>query len=127
MARPFQVRFENTFEHLNVDQTVQARLVELEALERVKFGRVVDKATAEKFCKDNEIKVIGTRWIVGLKDIDGVSSVRTRLVVQQVASGDALQLGFSSSTPSGESIRSLLTYISTEKLHIRTLDVSTAL
>ena len=64
--------------------------------------------------------------IVGPKDIDGVSSLRARLVVQQVATGDASQLGFSSSTPSGESIRSILTYISTSKLHISTLDVSTA-
>ena len=126
LARPIQVRSENTYEPLSVDKTVEARLVELEALERVKFGRVIDKATAEKFCKDNDIKVIGTRWIVGPKEINGESSVRARLVVQQIATGDAAQLGFSSSTPSGESIRPLLTFISTSKLHLSTLDVSTA-
>ena len=126
MARPIQVRSENNYEPLNVEQSIKARVTELDALERVKFGTVVDKNTAEKYCKENDIKVIGTRWIAGDKEIDGKPDVRTRLVVQQIASGDPSQLGFSSSTPSGEAIRSLLTLISTSKLHVSTLDVSTA-
>ena len=47
-------------------------------------------------------------------------------MVQQIATGDPSQQGFSSSTPSGESIRSLLTFMATSKLHVSTLDVSTA-
>ena len=65
LARPIQVRSENTYEPLSVDKTVEARLVELEALERVKFGRVIDKATAEKFCKDNDTSTWMSGWKLG--------------------------------------------------------------
>ena len=126
LARPVQVRAENTYEPLNVEKSIRARLVELDSLERLKFGKIREKSEAEAEGKRHNVKKIGTRWIAGEKEIDGQPDVRTRLVVQQIAVGDASQQGFSSSTPSGESIRSLLTLISTSKMHVSTLDVSTA-
>ena len=114
----------------NVEQSIKACVTELDALERVKFGKVVDKAEAEKICKTHDVKIIGTRWIAGPKDIEGKPNVRTRLVVQQVAfSAIQDQLGFSSYNlrlrqehRSGHVKNSHQHIIS--KLHISTLDVS---
>lgn len=128
LAYPEKVFAETSGEQLDVQQTVAGRKVELDALNKVGFGKVVDKATADAYCKTHGINIIGTRWIVTEKVIDGKPDVRCRLVVQQVAQGSqaAQYLGFSSSTPSAESIRCLFTIASSNNWVLGTLDVSTA-
>lgn len=47
LARPVQVRAENTYEPLNVEKSIRARLVKLDSLERLKFGKIREKSEAE--------------------------------------------------------------------------------
>lgn len=132
LAYPKQVRSEGSLEQLNVEKAVKARIVELSALDKAKFGNIIGKQEAESFAKKHNLKIIGTRWVVGPKEIENADgkieeAVRARLVVQEVAStNDAAYLGYSSSTPSGEAIRALLSHISSSRWHVATLDVGTA-
>lgn len=127
LAYPEKVFSEIEGVPLGLEQTVAGRKVELEAMNKVDFGTVVDKATADAYCKKHNLNVVGTRWILTEKMIDGKPDVLCRLVVQQVAQGQAAQyLGFSSSTPSAESIRCLFTVASTNDWPLGSLDVSAA-
>ena len=132
LAYPKQVRSQGSLEQLDVEKAVKARVVELSALDKAKFGNIIGKQEAESFAKKHNLKIIGTRWVVGPKEIENADgkieeAVRARLVVQEVAStNDAAYLGYSSSTPSGEAIRALLSHIATCRWHVATLDVGTA-
>ena len=127
LARPCRV-FSEDNQSLDVQEAIKGRIVELKALESVKFGKIVSKAEADAFCKTHNIKPIGCRWVVGPKEIEGRMGVRCRMVVQQVAAGNgvAATLGYSSATPSNEAIRALLIHVSSQNWHIGSLDVSTA-
>lgn len=115
-------------EKLSLEGAIAGRKVELEALNDVSFGTVIDKPEAEAYCRKHNIKILGTRWVCNSKLIDNKPGVRCRLVVQEIASGSAsaASLGISSSTPSGESLRCLLTLAATENYYLHALDVSTA-
>ena len=127
LAKPTSV-FAETGESKDLKKTEAARLVELDSLNKVGFGRVVNKATAEKYAHENGTRVISTRWVITPKVIDNQDSVRCRLVVQEVAQGSpsAAALGISSSTPSGESLRALLAIAAQENMHVNSLDCGTA-
>ena len=127
LATPIASRAE-TGEPLDLQDTITARKVELDSLNKVNFGKVCDRATAEKYAAENGIKIIGTRWIVTPKVIEHRDAVRCRLVVQEVASGapSAASLGLSSSTPSMEAVRCMLALAAQERLFVDALDCSTA-
>lgn len=115
-------------EKLDLEGAIAGRKVELEALNAVSFGTIIDKPEADAYCKKHNIRILGTRWVCNSKLIDNKPGVRCRLVVQEIASGaaSAASLGISSSTPSGESLRCLLTLAATENYYLHALDVSTA-
>ena len=107
LAVPTKVYAETTYENLDIIKTKEGRLVELKSMNTVKFGKVVARKEAFDYAKTHNISPIATRWI------EGKPGVRCRLVVQQVAAGKGLaaNLGFSSATPSGECIRSLIAFV----------------
>ena len=107
---------------------MQGRLVELEALNRVRFGKIVSKKECDKYCQLHGIKPIACRWVLGSKEIDNKPGVRCRLVVQQIAAGNgvAATLGYSSATPSTEAVRALLIDVASQCWTIGAMDVSTA-
>ena len=128
LARPEQVFTEDRKVTLDVDKTVLAREVELGSMEKVSFGTILDKKEADAFCKKYDVKPISCRWVVTEKEINNLPDVRCRMVVQQVATGNgvASTLGYSSNTPSGEAVRSILILAASNGWRIGTLDVSTA-
>ena len=128
LAKPTNVVSEDSGRILDIKKPESGRLVELESLNHVKFGSIVTKSEAEKYAKTHGIKILGTRWIVNPKEIEKEEGVRRRLVVQEIASGSssAASQGISSSTPSGESLRIMLTLAASEGYHLTMLDISTA-
>ena len=128
LASPTNVISEDSGRILDIKKTESGRLVELESLNHVRFGSVITKSEAEKYAKLHGIKILGTRWIVNPKEIENEEGVRCRLVVQEIASGSssAASQGISSSTPSGESLRIMLTLAATEGYDLTSLDISTA-
>ena len=127
LAKPTSV-FAETRESLDLKKTEAARLVELDSLNKVGFGKVVNKATAEKYAQEHGIRVIPTRWVITPKVIEDQEAIRCRLVVQEVAQGSpsAAALGLSSSTPSSEALRSLLAIAAEDNMFVDSLDCGTA-
>ena len=127
LATPARV-FSEENKPLDRDLAMQGRLVELEALNRVRFGKIVSKKECDKYCQLHGIKPIACRWVLGSKEIDNKPGVRCRLVVQQIAAGNgvAATLGYSSATPSTEAVRALLIDVASQCWTIGAMDVSTA-
>ena len=135
LARPLEVWNETRTKQLDVDKACEGRLVELGALNKVKFGRLLGEREAKRLAAESGTRVIPTRWVVTEKEVQvdelqtlTVQGVRMRLVVQEVASGSpqASHLGLSSNTPSSEAIRAMLTWATETSYYVWTLDVSTA-
>ena len=126
LAKPSSAYSEDG-EPLDAVKAASARKVEIAAMDLVKFGKIVSKDEANAYCKKHSISPIGTRWVINPKMIEGKPDVRSRLVVQQVATGpSAASLGISSNTPSLEAVRALLGLASTEGMACMTLDAGTA-
>ena len=128
LVEPNLVKSEDNSESLNISDAVKARKIEMDAMSEVRFGEVIDQQAALAYCQKHGIKPISTRWVVNPKVIEGKTDVRARMVVQQVKSGQssAWNLGISSSTPSLEAVRAILTQAHHRKQVIQFLDVSTA-
>ena len=132
LAQPSAVFAEDMSKELDVTQAIAGRKTELEALDRVQFAKLISAKEARK----SGCKIIGTRWVIGPKEIQldendassVVEGVRMRLVVQEVAHGAAAasKLGLSSGTPSSEAVRAILIMCSQRDMWIATLDVSAA-
>ena len=132
LVEPEKVISEDGTRELDVKLTMDGRETELKALDAVKFGRLLKEDATKRL----KLKIIPSRWVVGAKDIqvsessvdENYEGVRARLVVQEVASGSgsAGKMGFSSNTPSTESVRLILGRSSDPRMTIATLDVSAA-
>jgi hypothetical protein len=136
LVKPVHVQTEDLKSDLNIDMTMEGRRTELDSLNAISFGELLDEKSAKKLAKDLSCKIIPMRWVVNQKEIqldEGTKSerktgVRTRLVVQQVAagSGAAGKMGFSSNTPSAEAVKAFLTLGSQPSMGTCTLDASAA-
>ena len=127
LATPARV-FSEEKKPLDRDLAMQGRLVELEALNCVRFGKIVSKKECDKYCQLHGIKPIACRWVLGSKETDNKPGVRCRVVVQQIAAGNgiAATLGYSSATPSTEAVRAPLIDVASQCWTIGAMDVSTA-
>ena len=87
------------------------RLIELVAMNKLTVGVPIEAQTAKAMASELHIRIIGSRWALTSKTVEGVpNQCRARCVVQDVAAGaqSAHHLGISSSTPSVEAFRSFL-------------------
>ena len=133
LVKPVHVQTEDQKLELDVNLTMDGRKTELDSLNAVSFGELLDEKAAKRLAKELNCKIIPMRWVVNQKEIqldenksERKSGVRTRLVVQQVAAGAgaAGKLGFSSNTPSAEAVRAFLALGS--RMGAATLDASAA-
>ena len=105
------------------------RLVELKAMNKLQVGVPIVEEVAGEMAKELHIRIIGSRWVLTSKTVEGIENqCRARCVVQDVATGaqSAQNLGISSSTPSIEAFRSFLAAVQHFNLWLTSLDISTA-
>ena len=111
------------------DLVKSGRLTELQAMNHLKAGVLLQPDAAHALAKELDIQIVSSRWVLTSKTIAGVADqCRARCVAQQLASGSmsAQNLGISSSTPSAESFRAFLTMIMEYDMFLYGLDISTA-
>ena len=105
------------------------RLIELVAMNKLTVGVPIEAQTAKAMASELHIRIIGSRWVLTSKTVEGVpNQCRARCVVQDVAAGaqSAHHLGISSSTPSVEAFRSFLAAVQHYNMWLTSLDISTA-
>ena len=116
------------------DQTLQAldahlgflgMQEEIRNLETCKTGTVVGEAQVNELKRGNpQVRVIQSRWVAAHKS---ESRVRTRIVAKDFNKGSSAKaLGFSSPTPSIESVHLVLTIACKRGYRLRSLDISHA-
>ena len=69
LATPARV-FSEENKPLDRDLAMQGHLVELAALNRVRFGQIFNKKKCDKYCQLHGIKPIACRWVLGSKEVD---------------------------------------------------------
>ena len=128
LVRPVATISEDGGDHFTVEEAEAGRKTELDAMNRVKFGRLMSEEDARRLAAERHAHVIGSRWVLTRKqNQEGKTICRARCVAQQVAHGaSASNLGISSSTPSLESLRAVLAAICMFNLMSATLDISAA-
>ena len=128
LVEPIGAVSECGMEVFTVKQAKEGRKVELEAMDKLNIGEILDAATAQARAKQLGIKVIPCRWVLTAKQAEGKNICRARCVAQQVAAHEskASALGISSNTPSCEAFRCVVAAAAWENLFLGTLDVSTA-
>ena len=97
--------------------------------DKLKVGTPLVEHAAKTLSHELGVRIIGSRWVLTAKTVDGKSNqCRARCVVQEVASGSqsAHNLGISSSTPSIEAFRSFIAAVQYFDLWLTSLDISTA-
>ena len=129
LVRPTAAVSEDMHDTFSISEAESGRMTELEAMNRVRFGNILSEADARRLAAERGQNIIPCRWVLTRKtDQDGSKICRARCVAQQVASGaaSASALGISSSTPSLEGLRVILSCIYTFDLFAETIDISAA-
>ena len=123
--KPDNVIDDQTLQNLNTSQGFDGMMEELRNLEHCKTGRVVGEAEFQELkAKHPNLRLIGSRWVCAFKS---ESRVRARIVTKDFSRGaTAKSLGFSSPTPSVESLHLVLATASSRGYHLRSLDISHA-
>ncbi|CAJ1429592.1 unnamed protein product [Effrenium voratum] len=116
---------EMTNEKLQHEQVHEGMKTEVESLEKLRVGQVVDEKTAKRLAAEAGVKILGSRWVISQKTPE---IVRCRLVVKDFRTygGPALLEGIYSPTSTVEALRFVLAYGAEYKCHFAGLDVSTA-
>ncbi|CAJ1406466.1 unnamed protein product [Effrenium voratum] len=116
---------EMTNEKLQHEQVHEGMKTEVESLEKLRVGQVVDEKTAKRLAAEAGVKILGSRWVISQKTPE---IVRCRLVVKDFRTygGPALLEGIYSPTSTVEALRFVLAYGAEYKCHFSGLDVSTA-
>ena len=98
---------------------------EVKNLEHCKTGRIITQSELDDMKKAvPNLRLIQSRWVAAYKSSE---RVRTRIVAKDFNRGSsARSLGFSSPTPSIESVHLVLAMAATRKMLLRALDVSHA-
>jgi len=114
LMKPKETWSEDGTTSFGVDDAEKGRVTELDAMRRCNFGVIMDEAQAKAIAAERNQKVIPCRWVITAKDVEGQRICRARCVAQQIAKAEgvsAISLGISSSTPSLEALRVVLTCV----------------
>ena len=123
--RPDEVIDDSTLELLNADLGFLGMQEEVENLEHCKTGVLLHEAEVEAIKRtDNSSRIVASRWVCARKSD---TRVRCRMVGKDFNhGGSARQLGYSSPTPSNESMHLLLCLAGLKDFRLRTLDIAHA-
>lgn len=127
-VRPVHALSEDGQDSFTVHEVELGRLTELQAMDRVQFGAILSERGAKRLAQERNTTIIGCRWVLAKKETPEGSICRAPCNAQQIAAGggSAVSLGISSSTPSLEALRLVLSAIYEFDLCAETLDISTA-
>ena len=112
-------------QELDLEQGFKGMQEEVRNLEHCKTGRIITQSELYHMKKAvPNLRLIQSRWVAAYKSSE---RVRTRIVAKDFNRGSsARSLGFSSPTPSIESVHLVLAMAATRKMLLRALDVSHA-
>ena len=118
---------DSALQQLDGGDTFEGMLTEMANLDRVYAGKPLKHDQAVEEANKFGVKIICCRWVTNAKVIKDKWGVRARIVVKDVAVGPkAKTLGFSSPTPSAESIKVALAVGGFSDAYVWTLDCSAA-
>ena len=123
--KPDTIIDDQTLESLDVNLGFEGMQEEVNNLEACQTGDLLSEAEAKAVQKVNKsARVIGARWVCAFKS---AARVRCRIVAKDLARGtSARKMGYSSPTPSCESLHLMLILCATLNLFVRALDISHA-
>ena len=123
--KPDTIIDDQTLESLDVNLGFAGMQEEVNNLEACHTGDLLSEAEAKAVQKVNKsARVIGARWVCAFKS---AVRVRCRIVAKDLARGtSARKMGYSSPTPSCESLHLMLILCATLNLFVRALDISHA-
>ena len=116
---------DSTLAEVDVDLCFEGMVDEISNMEKCKAGKLLDSTQVDALKqKFPNARVIQARWVVAKKS---ETKIRARVVAKDIRKSlSARQLGYSSPTPSVESLSIILTYASVNDARLRSLDVSHA-
>ena len=123
--KPDSIIDDQSLQELDLEQGFKGMQEEVRNLEHCKTGRIITQSELDDMKKAvPNLRLIQSRWVAAYKSSE---RVRTRIVAKDFSRGSsARSLGFSSPTPSIESVHLVLAMASTRKMLLRALDVSHA-
>ena len=106
-------------------EVLEGMKTEMSQLETLKVGTCLPEDEGRELAKKANVKILSSRWVLTQKK---VGLARCRLVVREFASGadSPFKSGIYAPTSSLDSLRTVLALTHLRKLHLKTLDVSTA-
>ena len=116
---------DSTLAEVDVDLCFEGMVDEISNMEKCKAGKLLTSAQVDVLKQSfPNARVIQARWVVAKKS---ETKVRARVVAKDIRKSlSARQLGYSSLTPSVESLSIILTYASVNDARLRSWDVSHA-
>ena len=123
--KPDSIIDDQSLQELDLEQGFKGMQEEVKNLEHCKTGRIITRSELDDMKKAvPNLRLIQSRWVAAYKSSE---RVRTRIVAKDFNCGSsARSLGFSSPTPSIESVHLVLAMAVTRKMLLRALDVSHA-
>ena len=123
--KPDSIIDDQSVQELDLEQGFNGMQEEVRNLEHSKTGRIITQSELDDMKKVvPNLRLIQSRWVAAYKSSE---RVRTRIVAKDFNRGSsARSLGFSSPTPSIESVHLVLAMAGTRKMLLRALDVSHA-
>ena len=123
--KPESIIDDQSLQELDLEQGFKGMQEEVRNLEHCKTGRIITQSELDDMKKAvPNLRLIQSRWVAAYKSSE---RVRTRIVAKDFNRGSsARSLGFSSPTPSIESVDLVLAMAATRKMLLRALDVSHA-
>ena len=106
-------------------EVLEGMKTEMSQLETLKVGTCLPEDEGRELAKKANVKILSSRWVLTQKK---VGLARCRLVVREFVSGadSPFKSGIYAPTSSLDSLRTVLALTHLRKLHLKTLDVSTA-
>ena len=116
---------DQSLQELDLEQGFKGMQLEVRNLEHCKTGRIITQSELDDMKRAvPNLRLIQSRWVAAYKSSE---RVRTRIVAKDFNRGSSAgSLGFSSPTPSTESVHLVLAMAATRKMLLRALDVSHA-
>ena len=123
--KPESIIDDQSLQELDLEQGFKGMQEEVRNLEHCKTGRIITQSELDDMKKAvPNLRLIQSRWVAADKSSE---RVRTRIVAKDFNRGSsARSLGFSSPTPSIESVHLVLAMAATRKMLLRALGVSHA-
>ena len=123
--KPDSIIDDQSLRELNLEQGFDGMQEEVRNLEHCKTGRIITQSELEDMKRKLPgLRLIQSRWVAAYKNSE---RVRTRIVAKDFnRESSARSLGFSSPTPSIESVHLVLALAATRRMRLRGLDASHA-